>query len=411
MPAPKPLPKPRVVAKQLDELFALHDKQLNNRDSKALEMLAEALSVITKITTNPPSTQIDEFHAWDLLVTHKTPHSRQFESPPRMKKWEQDLMLTFNKISFNVIRSVFPSNPHLNEGEKYKANHLIHPRIKVLEEFKIKNPTILDGFFTKRLEDRVKLFSLVEKIIKDAKSKEGRLAYEQHIRHIKKSKESVKNFVTEIFERHDSLQVSRIILMFKNLEDNRYLDYEIIRKYWDNFRRQLGNIECAYLSKLSHSTIRSYHFHLILFFPANATGDSISKLLKEKNILPNNIQTTKISEIISEIWEKTSITEKKIKSNESIKPIEYEKCSIILDEVRNPQSDIPLKNITNKKSIGNLLNDIIYPIFEMDLYVRLIPPKKNDQSKHGDRTYWKGGEDRLPLLPKSKKSSISKENT
>lgn len=405
MPAPKPLPKPQVVAKRHDALFESHDKLTNNRDSRALGKLAEVLSVITKITSNPPSTQLDEFHAWDLLTTHGAPHSKKYLHPPRLKKWEQDLMHFFNTTSFNEIRSIFPSNPYLNGEEKYKAHHAIHPRLKEWEEFKNRFPRIYDGFSTGDIEDRVRLHSLVENIIKDARSKEGRLAYEQHIRHVTKSKSSAKEFVDEIFEKHKSLQVTRLILMFKNPKNKKYLDYELVREYWNEFRHRLGRIDCAYIGKLSHSTIRSYYFHLILFFPKNATGDSILSSSIGKGILPKDFYKSKestLSEVIDEIWKITPLTKNGIKSNEEIK---LEKYSIILNNNDNYHSNISLIDRSNKKALKTLIEEIIYPIFEIDLYVRLIPPKENNESKHGDRTYWKGGKDRLPLLPKKSSST------
>jgi len=306
-------------------------------------------------------------------------------------------MYSFNRISFNEIRSIFPSNPYLNGEEKYKAHHAIHPRLKEWEKFKNRFPHILDGLSTGDIEDRVKLHSLVENIIEDARSKEGRLAYEQHIRHITKSKSSVKKFVDEIFETNKSLQVTRLILMFKNSKDHQYLDYEEVREHWNEFRHRLGRIDCAYIGKLAHSTIRSYYFHLILFFPKNATADSILNSSIENKILPNNFQKpldSTISGLIDEIWKITSKTEKKIKINTDIKFSEYEKYSIKFPEYDNFQP----KTLIDKKSLKTLIEEIIYPIFEMDLYVRLIPPKENNDSKHGDRTYWKGGKDRLQKI-------------
>ncbi|UBQ43342.1 hypothetical protein [Comamonas thiooxydans] len=401
MPAPKPLPKPQVVAKRHDALFESHDKLKNNRDSRALGMLAEVLSVITKITSNPPSTQLDEFHAWDLLTADRPPHSKKYQQPPRLKKWEQDLMYSFNRISFNEIRSIFPSNPNLIGEGKYKAHHAIHPRLKEWEKFKNRFPNIFDGFSTGSIEDRIKLHSLVENIIKDARSKEGRLAYEQHIRHVTNSKESAKKFVDEILEKHKSLQVTRLILMFKNSENKQYLDYEIVRNYWDEFKFLLGKIDCAYIGKLSHSTIRSYYFHLILFFPENATADSILSSLIENKILPNNFQKPldqTISGVINEIWKTASTTKNKIKINTDIKFSEYEKYSIKFTENNNLQSKVLAINKNDKKSLKTLIEEIINPIFEMDLYARLIPPKESNDSKQGDRTYWKGGKDRLQKI-------------
>ncbi|MFL9923685.1 hypothetical protein PQR62_05400 [Herbaspirillum lusitanum] len=56
-----------------------------------------------------------------------------------------------------------------------------------------------------------------------------------------------------------------------------------------------------------------------------------------------------------------------------------------------------------------LAENILKPMFGLDLYVRLMPPKQSSNSKNGDRTYWKGGEERLPILPPSKRGRPRKQ--
>ncbi|MEQ6435412.1 hypothetical protein V8Z74_10270 [Comamonas sp. w2-DMI] len=387
---------------------------MNNGDSLALEMLANALNAVTEITAAPPTRLIEDYDSWWLASIKARTQAKKHLEPPRIQQWERALADAINNLSFNEIRKIFPEKidkkPHEIDSSEFhqdQANHLIHPRLLELEKFKNKeDENLISRLFLNVSGDRSRLHNLVKTINRIAKSKEGRLAYDQHIRHVTKSKNSAAEFIHDLFVRHGSLQVVRLVLCYKNPQDDTKtasIKYEEATDHWTEFRRQLGKIECAYIGKLAHSSVRSYYFHLVLFFPNTATGASVLFNSKDKiSALSKTIsnQNVEISEIIGSLWKNISLPKKKQEKYRDREPSLSDLAYFYhFNHQPTPPSGLGLVGRRQTKARKDLIEKIINPIFDMDLYMRLIPPKKSIDKKHGDRTYWKGGEERLPLLP------------
>jgi hypothetical protein len=427
MPAPKRLPKFDQIIKQHDALFIGNDKLINNRDSRALGMLAKALDAVTTITTAPPWSRPKN---WRLIFRAACPCiystdeklAKQFP----IKSWERKLGEVFKQTDFSGIRAVFPEdvatsvpnsvtkkkNDNLNNeltAPECRATHQLHPRLRVLEQACLQDRLDFPSFDNRLGYPRDRIHELEITINRDAN--DNRADYDKHIRHVNTSQTNAIKFANELlFTRGKSqkLQVIQLILGYsplQSIQQDIFVPYSQMKGHWEKFCRQLRKLNCAYIAKLAHSRYRSYYFHLLLFFPREASPEAIREQLKKvpqqkqislsKKPLSND---ELIADVLGELWVELSSTER----------LPPQGVHQTLGRFYNLNAQRPLRpglglvGYSDTKQRKAIANQILKPIFGIDMYVRFIPPKEKN-AKHGDRTFWKGGKDRLPVPPPAKR--------
>ncbi|CAJ4737879.1 Uncharacterised protein [Burkholderia pseudomallei] len=432
MPAPKSSPKPAAVATQHDAFFMEMDRAIHSRDSRALQMLADALQVVAKITANPSNAlQLDEGDQLTHAVNFLVPKADARLPPSRpMQKWERELARVFEQTSFSAIRAEFPGTLEEDQddlpfGSKeanatgarniddYQATHRIHPRLRVLEEWKQQHP--FRRLSLENSRDRHFVHRLENAIVRDSKGKRQRSSYDQHIRHVENSQSNAADFCDELFIRSGKLRVVRLILGYESTDQNQpeiFVEYRDAKLHWTLFCKMLSKLECAYMGKIAHSQSRSYYFHLLLFFPEKTTVAEVREQLQQAlaDFPAGRSQTSATKDaalgaVIGELWQALV--------SRGLDPIRRDSTMAGRIYNLNAQQRVPsglgLVSRRERTKREALRTRVIHAMFEHDRYVRLLPPKRTQDAKQRERTFWKGGEDRLPVVEQRKRGRPGKQ--